>query len=57
MRGAGAGCLPAGFTERLRWDTLMRPGGEFADIDTKTPSGARVYDYMLGGYVAVVPTA
>jgi hypothetical protein len=20
----------------------------FADIDTKTPSGARVYDYMLG---------
>ena len=29
MRGAGAGCLPAGFTERLRWDTLMRPGGSF----------------------------
>ena len=26
----------------------MPPGG-FADIDTKTPSGARVYDYMLGG--------
>jgi hypothetical protein len=26
----------------------MQPGG-FADIDTKTPSGARVYDYMLGG--------
>jgi hypothetical protein len=24
--------------------------GDFADIDTKTPSGARVYDYMLGGY-------
>src|SRR6266568_1885860 len=22
---------------------------EFADIDTKTPSAARVYDYMLGG--------
>jgi hypothetical protein len=22
---------------------------DFADIDTKTPSGARVYDYMLGG--------
>jgi hypothetical protein len=26
----------------------MRPD-DFADIDTKTPSGARVYDYMLGG--------
>jgi hypothetical protein len=26
----------------------MLPGG-FADIDTKTPSGAHVYDYMLGG--------
>jgi len=26
----------------------MQPG-DFADIDTKTPSGARVYDYMLGG--------
>jgi hypothetical protein len=26
----------------------MQPGG-FAEIDTKTPSGARVYDYMLGG--------
>jgi hypothetical protein len=26
----------------------MQPGG-FADIDTKTPSGARMYDYMLGG--------
>ena len=26
----------------------MQPGG-FADFDTKTPSGARVYDYMLGG--------
>lgn len=26
----------------------MQPGS-FADIDTKTPSGARVYDYMLGG--------
>jgi hypothetical protein len=26
----------------------MQPGG-FADIDTETPSGARVYDYMLGG--------
>jgi S-adenosyl methyltransferase len=23
--------------------------GDFADIDTKTPSGARVYNYMLGG--------
>ena len=23
--------------------------GDFADIDTRTPSGARVYDYMLGG--------
>jgi hypothetical protein len=23
--------------------------GDFGDIDTKTPSGARVYDYMLGG--------
>src|SRR6266568_4384890 len=27
----------------------MQPGGDFADIDTKTTSGARVYDYMLGG--------
>jgi hypothetical protein len=27
----------------------MRRGDGFADIDTKTPSGARVYDYMLGG--------
>jgi len=27
----------------------MQPGDGFADIDTKTPSGARVYDYMLGG--------
>ena len=27
----------------------MRPHDEFADIDTKTTSGARVYDYMLGG--------
>ena len=27
----------------------MRPDDEFADIDTKTTSGARVYDYMLGG--------
>jgi hypothetical protein len=26
----------------------MQPD-EFADIDTKTPSGARIYDYMLGG--------
>jgi hypothetical protein len=28
----------------------MQPGGDFADIDTKTTSGARVYDYMPGGY-------
>ena len=28
---------------------MMRPDDRFADIDTKTPSGARVYDYMLGG--------
>jgi len=27
----------------------MQPGGDFADIDSKTTSGARVYDYMLGG--------
>jgi hypothetical protein len=27
----------------------MQAAGEFADIDTKTTSGARVYDYMLGG--------
>src|SRR5882724_3615066 len=27
----------------------MQPSGDFADIDTKTTSGARVYDYMLGG--------
>jgi hypothetical protein len=27
----------------------MEPG-DFADIDTKTASSARVYDYMLGGY-------
>ena len=27
----------------------MQVGDGFADIDTKTPSGARVYDYMLGG--------
>jgi S-adenosyl methyltransferase len=33
----------------LRVEHLIRPNGEFADIDTKTPSGARVYDYMLGG--------
>jgi trans-aconitate methyltransferase len=26
----------------------MQPD-DFADIDTKTPSGARIYDYMLGG--------
>jgi hypothetical protein len=26
----------------------VRPG-DFADIDTRTPSGGRVYDYMLGG--------
>lgn len=26
----------------MQWD-------DFPDIDTKTPSGARVYDYMLGG--------
>jgi hypothetical protein len=30
-------------------EPLTQPGSEFADIDTKTPSGARVYDYMLGG--------
>jgi hypothetical protein len=27
----------------------MRPDDGLADIDTKTTSGARVYDYMLGG--------
>jgi len=27
----------------------MQAAGDFADIDTKTVSGARVYDYMLGG--------
>src|SRR3954453_8416456 len=27
----------------------MQPGGDFADLDTKTTSGARVYDYILGG--------
>ncbi len=27
----------------------MQAAGEFADIDTKTASGARIYDYMLGG--------
>jgi hypothetical protein len=27
----------------------MQAAGEFGDIDTKTTSGARVYDYMLGG--------
>jgi S-adenosyl methyltransferase len=27
----------------------MKQFGDFADIDTKTPSGARAYDYMLGG--------
>jgi SAM-dependent methyltransferase len=27
----------------------VRQDDDFADIDTKTPSGARVYDYMLGG--------
>jgi hypothetical protein len=27
----------------------MQPDDGFADIDTKSPSGARVYDYMLGG--------
>ncbi len=32
----------------LRRPVTSLPGG-FADIDTKTPSGARVYDYMLGG--------
>jgi hypothetical protein len=34
----------------------MQPAGEFADIDTKTTSGARVYDYMLGGKVDVLHT-
>jgi hypothetical protein len=27
----------------------MQADSEFADIDAKTPSGARVYDYKLGG--------
>jgi len=34
----------------------MQPG-DFADIDTKTPSGARVYDYMLGRKIKVVDTS
>jgi hypothetical protein len=34
---------------------VMNVGSDYADIDTRTPSGARVYDYMLGGtdYYAV----